>query len=93
MMYFANEAMKNAFVGASAAASFAMPESTSEKLIGVDTACLAVSIFILCLRLWTLSVLPVRIMMVGILLTVLVVWNQAERRTEEQGSKLLRFPG
>ena len=85
-MYIANYAMNQAFVGASAAASFSM--STSEQFNRVGTAAVAVSIFVLCLRLWTLSVLPVRIMLVGVLLTVL--WNPAERRTE--GRRFLGLP-
>ncbi len=87
MMYFTNVEQKNAFVGASAAASFSMPTSAKRNILG--TVLLAVSIFILCLRLWTLPALMIRIMLVSVLLTVLV--NCAERRPEGQGSVPLAF--
>ncbi len=67
-MHFRNAAMENSFVGASAAASFGMSDSTAQNVPG--TAMLAVSIFILRL------LHSVRIIPAGVVLAVLAIWNQ-----------------
>lgn len=80
-MYVANvaaNAMKEKFAGASAVASFPMSTNATWNLLG--TALVAVSIFIL-----RLCALPIRIMLVGILLTVLAIANPAERRWNREG--------
>lgn len=71
-MHFRNHAMENSFVGASAAASFGMSDSTAEMQNVPGTAMLAVSIFILRL------LRSVRIIPAGIVLAVLAKWNQSK---------------